>query len=131
MMSKNLIFALAAAGALALAPLGEAAAQGNNYCGGKLQAASFYSTTQSTPTSSTVIYYLILQSTVGEHVTFAVNFHDSRVQSRQNGTQFTRLGPWGTSQSIVLGVSRLNNPSGTGGPSVPMDLATGTRVTCR
>lgn len=30
-----------------------------------------------------------------------------------------------------LGVAQLNNPSGTGGPSVPLDLAAGTRVTCR
>jgi hypothetical protein len=130
-MSKHLIFAMAAAGALALAPLSEAAAQGNNYCGGKLQAASFYSTTQSTSTRSTVNYYLILQSTVGENVSFAVTFHDSRVQSRQNGATFTRLGPWGTSQSILLGVAQLNNPGGTGGPAVPTDLATGTRVACR
>jgi len=127
-MTRNLISALAAAGALA--PLGEAAAQGNNHCGTKLQAASFYSTTQSTSTRSTVSYYLILQNTVGEDVTFTVTFQDSRVQSRQNVAQATRLGPWGTSRSMLLGVAQLNNPSGTGGPSVPMDLAAGTRVTC-
>ncbi|UPY36652.1 hypothetical protein [Sediminicoccus sp. KRV36] len=130
-MRKHLMMAMAAASAMAMLPMSEAAAQGNPYCNGKLQAASFYSTTQSTSTRSTVNYYLILQSTVGENVTFAVTFNDHRVQSRQNGTHFTRLGPWGTSQSILLGVASLNNPSGTGGPAVPMDLAAGTRVACR
>ena len=130
-MRQHLMMATLAAGALALAPMSEASAQGNPYCGGKLQAASFYSTTQATSTRSTVNYYLILQSTVGENVTFSVTFHDSRVQSRQNGTAFTRLGPWGTSQSILLGVAQLTNPSGTGGPSVPTELAAATRVACR
>jgi len=130
-MKKHLLICLATAGAIAMLPLSEAAAQGNSYCNGKLQAASFYSTTQSTSTRSTVSYYLILQSMVGENVTFAVTYHDHRVQSRQNGASFTRLGPWGTSQSILLGVASLNNPGGTGGPAVPTDLASATRVACR
>ncbi|MBP6483360.1 MAG: hypothetical protein KA254_01935, partial [Rhodoferax sp.] len=116
--------------ALALAPLTDAAAQGNSYCRGKLQAASFYSITQSTSTRSTVSYYLVLHSMVGENVNFAVTFHDPRVRSRQNGTQHRRLGPWGTSSPIQLGVAELNKPGGTGGPAVPMDLAAGTRVMC-
>ena len=130
-MRKQIMMAAVAAGALAMLPMAEASAQGNSYCGGKLQAASFYSTTQSTPTRSTVNYYLIIQNTVGENVSFAVTYHDPRVRSHQSGSSFTRLGPWGTSQSILLGVATLNNPSGTGGPSVPTDLANATRVACR
>jgi hypothetical protein len=129
-MIRQLILAMTATTALALAPLTEAAAQGNSYCGGKLQAASFYSNTQSTSTRSTVSYYLVLQSTVGENVSFRVTFNDPRVRSRQNGTHPWRVGPWGTVQSILLGVVELNNPGGTGGPAVPKDIAAATRVTC-
>jgi hypothetical protein len=130
-MRKPLFTGLAAAAAIAALPLAGASAQGNPYCDNKLQAASFYSTTQSTPTSSTVNYYVIMQSMVGDPVSFAITYRDPRVQSRQNGTSFIRLGPWGTSQAILLGVIQLNNPSGTGGPSVPVDLAHATRVSCR
>ena len=121
----------AAAGALALLPLSEAAAQGNPYCNGQVQAASFYSTTSSNGTRSTVSYYAILQSMVGERLGFSVAFTDPRVVSRPDGTTPLRLAPWGTSQSLFLGVAVLNNPSGSGGLSVPTDLAAGTRVTCR
>lgn len=130
-MRKHLFTGLAAAAALATLPMAGASAQGNSYCGNKLQAASFYSTTDSTSTNSTVNYYVIMQSMVGENVSFAITYHDPRVTSRQNGTNFIRLGPWGTSQAILLGTVRLNNPSGTGGPSVPTDLAQATRVNCR
>jgi hypothetical protein len=130
-MTRQLILAMAATTALALAPLADAAAQGTKYCDGKLQAATFYSNTQSTSTRSTVSYYLTLQSTVGENVNFAVTFRDSRVQSRQNGAKYTPLGPWGTAHDILLGVAEFNNPGGTGGPAVPKDLVAGTRVMCR
>ena len=130
-MTRQLILAMTATTALALAPLTEAAAQSNKYCNGKLQAATFYSNTQSTSTRSTVSYYLTLQSTVGENVNFAVTFNDPRVRIRQNGTKYTQLGPWGTAHDILLGVAELNNPGGTGGPAVPKDIAAGTRVMCR
>ena len=130
-MRRHLFTGLAAAAAIATLPLAGASAQGNPYCNNRLQAASFYSTTQATPTSSTVNYYVIMQSMVGENVSFAITYHDPRVRSRQNGTHFTTLGPWGTSQAILLGTIALNNPSGTGGPNVPVDLANATRVACR
>ncbi len=129
-MTWQLILSMTATTALALAPLTDAAAQGNFYCRGKLEAASFYTITHSTSTRSTVSYYLVLRSMVGENVNFAVIFHDPRVRSRQNGTQHRRLGPWGTSSPIELGVAELNNPGGAGGPAVPKDLAAGTRVMC-
>jgi hypothetical protein len=132
-MRKQIMMALAGAGALALAPLGEAAAQGNPYCDGKVQAASFYSTTQSTSTRSTVTYWVIIQSMVGDSLSIEVTFRDRRniVIPGGGGPHGRRLGPWGTSQPIQLGVATLANPSGSGGLNVPNDLAEGTSVRCR
>jgi hypothetical protein len=124
---------LALAGALALAPLAEASAQGNSYCDGRVQAASFYSTTQASTTRSTISYYVIIQSTVGESLSVEVTFRDRRniVIGGGNGPMSQRLAPWGTSMPFHLGTATLANPSGEGGLSVPSDLAAGTRVTCR
>jgi hypothetical protein len=128
---KTRIMLAAAAAALALLPVGEAAAQGNSYCNGRVQAASFYSTTSSTGTRSTVSYYVIIQSMVGESQAVRVTFNNPRAVSRADGRVAWRMAPWGTSQAIFLGVSILTNPSGTGGLSVPSDLAAGTQVTCQ
>lgn len=124
---------LALAGALALAPMADASAQGNSYCDGRVQAASFYSTTQASPTRSTISYYVIIQSTVGESLAVEVTFRDRRniVIGGGNGPMGQRLGPWGTSMPFHLGTATLANPSGEGGLSVPTDLVAGTRVTCR
>ena len=130
-MKTRIIHAMAALGTVATLASGPAAAQGNVYCNGQVQAASFYSTTSSTPTRSTVSYYVILQSMVGEPLSYSLAFNDQRVVSRPNGTVPLRLGPWGTSQPVFLGVAVLANPSGTGGLNVPTDLAANTRVTCR
>lgn len=132
-MRNQIMVALAGAGALALAPLGEAAAQGNPYCDGKVQAASFYSTTQSSSTRSTVTYWVIIQSMVGESLGIEVTFRDPRniVIPGGGGPHGRRLGPWGTSQPIQIGVATLANPSGSGGLNVPADLAAGTSVRCR
>lgn len=125
--------ALAATTALgfAAAPVTEAAAQGYpSYCGGRLQAASFYSTISATSTSSTTSYWLILQNTTGNEVGFAVAFNAHQANNRPNGTHFTMLGRWGTSQSILLGRQMVHNPSGSGALKLS-DLPGNTRVTCR
>ncbi len=120
-----------AAAALMSSAAPDAKAQGDSYCNGRLRAASFYSTLQNSPGSSVVRYYMILQNMKGENLNFAVTFQDNRVASRPDGTVFNRLGPWGTSPALLLGVARLNNPYGTGGLDVPQDLAAATRVICR
>jgi len=132
-MRKQLLTGLATAAALATLPLTEASAQGNSYCNGMVQAASFYSTTQATPTRSTVSYFVIIQSMVEQSLQIEVTFRDSRniVIPGGGGPHGRRLGPWGTSQPIQIGVATLGNPSGTGGLNVPHDLAAGTTVTCR
>lgn len=131
-MSKQLILAMATAGALGLAPLGEAAAQGNSHCNGQVQAASLYSTTQSTSTRSTITYFVIIQSMVKQSLRVSVTFNDPKRVTIPGSasTAGWRLGPWGTSPSIQLAVATLANPSGSGGLSVPTDLAAGMRVTC-
>ncbi|WPB85552.1 hypothetical protein [Sediminicoccus rosea] len=131
-MRKHLFTGLAAA-AIGILPLGEASAQGNSYCNGMVQAASFYSTTHATPTRSTVSYFVIIQSMVEQSLQIEVTFRDTRniVIPGGGGPHGRRLGPWGTSQPIQIGVATLANPSGTGGLNVPHDLAAGTTVTCR
>ncbi|WP_431303852.1 hypothetical protein [Sediminicoccus sp. BL-A-41-H5] len=131
-MRKPLFTGLAAA-ALATLPMAGASAQGNSYCNGMVQAASFYSTTDSTSTRSTVSYFVIVQSMVEQSLQIEVTFRDRRniVIGGGSGPHGRRLGPWGTSQPIQLGVATLANPSGTGGLNVPTDLAAGTTITCR
>lgn len=133
MMTRQKLLALAGAGALALAPLGGASAQGNSYCEGKVQASSFYFTTEATHTSSTITYWTIIQNVVGETLEVEVTFRDRRnlVRPSSAGPRRQRLGPWGTSQPFQLGVVQLNNSAGTGGLNVPADLVAGTTVTCR
>ncbi|MEI6160619.1 MAG: hypothetical protein WCP77_12340 [Roseococcus sp.] len=123
---------MATTGALALAPLGEAAAQGNPYCNGQVQAASFYSTTNATSTRSTITYYVIIQSMVQQELRVSVTFQDPKRVTIPGSasTAGYRLGSWGTSPSIQLAVATLANPSGTGGLVVPTDLVAGTRVNC-
>ncbi len=117
---------------LAMAPTAEAQAQTYpSYCNGRLQAASFYSTTSSNGRTSAVSYYLILQNVTGQNVTYAVAFNATQARNRPNGTQFSTLHPWGTSPSILLGVDTLNNPGGTGALSNVYDLPPATRVICR
>jgi len=133
MRRQILMAALAATTALGLAasPVTRAAAQGYpSFCEGKLQAASFYSTITATATSSTTSFWLILQNTTGNNVIFAVTFNAHQVNSRPNGTHFTMLRPWGTSQSILLGRQTVHNPSGSGALTL-RDLPGNTRVTCR
>jgi hypothetical protein len=134
-MRKQILMAgLAATAALAFAaaPVAEAQAQTYpSYCGGKLQAASFYSTTNSNGRVSTVNYYLILQNTTNQNVTYAVTFNATQARNRPNGTQFSTLRAWGTSPTILLGTDTLNNPGGTGALSNVNDLPPATRVTCR
>lgn len=129
MMKTGMLAALAGA-ALAWLPAG-ASAQGNPYCNGNVQAASFYSITRSTGTRSSVIYYVIVQSMTATPQYITVFFRNSTVQGAANGTLQTHLGPWGTSQPIMLGISNLANPAGSGGLSVPTDLVAATRITCR
>lgn len=129
MMKPGMLAALAGA-ALAWLPAG-ASAQGNPFCDGRVQAASFYSTTTSTGTRSTVSYYVIVQSMIGTSQSVAVTFVNPRVVGNANGQVHWRMGPWGTSQAILLGVSTLANPSGSGGLNVPSDLVAGTRMVCR
>lgn len=131
-MRKHLFTGLAAA-SLASLPMAGASAQGNSYCNGMVQAASFYSTTQSTSTRSTISYFVIVQSMVEQSLAIEVTFRDRRniVIPGGGGPHGRRLGPWGTSQPIQLGVATLANPSGTGGLNVPTDLVAGTTITCR
>ncbi|MDB5413983.1 MAG: hypothetical protein JWR10_2318 [Rubritepida sp.] len=131
---KNIALALVATTAalgMGLVPITPAAAQQNpNYCGGKLQAASFYSTVNSNSRTSTVHYFLVLQNTTAEPATYAVTFNAQQSQNRPNGTQFSSLGPWGTA-TVALGQDRFNNPGGTGALSTVYDLPPATRVACR
>jgi hypothetical protein len=131
-MRHHILTGLAAA-AIAALPLAGASANGTPYCNGMVQAASFYSTTQATSTRSTVSYFVIIQSMVQDSLQIEVTFRDRRniVIGGGSGPHARRLGPWGTSQPIQLGVATLANPSGTGGLNVPTDLAAGTTVTCR
>ena len=129
-IQQALLSVCLAATALAWLPAG-AAAQGNPYCEGRVQAASFYSTTSSTGSRSTVIYHLIVQSMIDRPQYIAVVFTNGAVQSAANGTLQTCMARWGTSQAIMLGVSALANPAGSGGLNVPVDLVAGTRIACR
>lgn len=133
-MRKHILMAaLAASTALgfAAAPVTEAAAQGYpSYCEGRLQAASFYSTVSATSTNSTTSFWLILQNTTRNDVNFAVAFNANQANNRPNGTHFTKLGPWGTSQSILLGRQTVHNPTGSGALTLS-DLPRNTRVVCR
>jgi hypothetical protein len=133
MRKQILMAALAASTALgfAAAPVTQAAAQGYpSFCQGVLQAASFYSTVSATSTNSTTSYWLILQNTTRNDVNFAVSFNAHQATNRPNGTHFTKLGPWGTSQAVLLGRQTVHNPSGSGALSLS-DLPGNTRVTCR
>ena len=132
-MKKHLFSGLAAAAIATALPLAGASAQGNSYCNGMVQAASFYSTTQATSTRSTVSYFVIIQSMVEQSLAIEVTFRDARniVIPGGGGPHGRRLAPWGTSQPIQIGVATLANPSGSGGLNVPTDLAAGTTVTCR
>ena len=132
-MKKHLFTGLAAAAALVTLPLGGASAQGNSYCNGMVQAASFFSTTQATSTRSTVSYFVIVQSMTNQSLAIEVTFRDPKniVIPGGGGPHSRRLAPYGTSEPIQIGVATLANPSGSGGLSVPMDLAAGTTITCR
>lgn len=115
----------------AAAHVTEAAAQGYpSYCGGVLQTASFYTTISATSSTSTTSYFLILQNTTRNEVNFAVAFNSHLATYRPNGTQFTKLRPWGASQPILLGKQTMHNPSGSGALTL-RDLPPNTRVTCR
>ena len=96
-----------------------------------MQAANFHSTTSSTGTRITVIYHLIVQSMIDRPQYVSVLFTNGAVQGAANGTLQTYMAPWGTSQAIVLGLSTLANPAGSGGLNVPVDLVAGTRIACR
>lgn len=132
MRKQILIAALAATAALGFATAPEAQAQTYpSYCNNRLQAASFYSTVSSNGRTSAVSYYLILVNATGQNVTYAVAFNATQARNRPNGTQFSTLGPWGTSQAILLGIDSFNNPSGSGALSTVYDLPPATRVICR
>jgi hypothetical protein len=104
-----------AAAALALAALGSAApasAQSQSFCGGRLVADSFYSTTTANSQGgSQVAYIMQLRNTTGQAATAVVSFNAPGIAGlRRNGNRLPAYG----SATIRLGTQNLNNPSGAG-----------------
>lgn len=131
-MRKHILMAASAALGFAAAPVTQAAAQTrSSYCEGRLQASTFYSTNGAAgSTQTTTSFWVLLQNTTRNEVNFAVNFLAPQLTNRPNGTVFTKLGQFGTSQPVLLG--RQTTYSHMQSQVLPLSaLPENTRVTCR
>lgn len=108
------VTALAAILALPIGlPASEAHAQAASYCNGRLTATSFYFRQNSTGQRTDRTYYMRLQNTTNQPVSYTVTFYHMTVRSLQPGGIVATLPAY---QSVEIGLAQqsVNNSSGNG-----------------